>query len=133
MYNVFYKLFSVSCNPIRLFVLDGDVEIRVIHIEMPHGSGRSNLKDWTKNKRGIIRITNKGHLCLARALVTAKARIDKDTDASVKWNNIRQGRSEQERLAKELHERAGVPEGPCGLEEVERFQAVLPDYQVSTS
>ena len=44
------------------FVLDGDVEIRVIHIAMPQGSGRSNLKDWTKNKRSIICITNKDHL-----------------------------------------------------------------------
>ena len=113
------------------FVLDGDVEIRVIHIAMPEGSGRSNLKDWTKNKRSIICITNKDRLCLARALVTAKARIKKDTDSTVNWNNIRRGQCEQTRLATELHKRAGVPEGPCGLEEVERFQAVLPYYQVN--
>ena len=113
------------------FVLDGDVEIRVIHIAMPQGSGRSNLKDWTKNKRSIICITNKDRFCLARALVTAKARIEKDTDASVKWSSIRNGQYEQARLATELHERAGVPEGPCGLDEVERFQAVLPDYEVN--
>ena len=65
------------------FVLDGDVEIRVLHIEMPHGSGRSNIRSWVNNKRSIISISSKDHLCLARALVTAKARIDKDTDPTV--------------------------------------------------
>ena len=113
------------------FVLDGNVEIRVLHVEMPQGSGRSNLNEWTKRKRSIIRITNKDHLCLARAIVTAKARIDKETDNTINWNNIRRGQNEQERLAKELHRRAGIAMTPCGLEDVKSFQAVLPDYQVN--
>jgi len=37
----------------------------------------------------------------------------------------------QERLAKELHQQAGVPEGACGIEELKKFQSVLgPRYQL---
>lgn len=46
------------------------------------------------------------------------------------YRNLRQGYPVQTRLAKELHRQAGVPEGPCGLEEVAKFQAVLPGYQI---
>ena len=113
------------------FVLDGDVIIKVIHIAMPEGSGRTNLKSWAERKHSVIQIKNKDDLCLARAIVTAKARLDKDTDCTVNWNNIRRGQCEQTRLAKELHRRAGVPEGPCGLDEVASFQAVLPEYQIN--
>ena len=83
----------------KAFVLDGNVEIRVLHIEMPQGSGRSNLNEWTKRKRSIICITNKDYLCLARAIVTAKARIDKETNNTTNLNNIRQRQNEQERVA----------------------------------
>ena len=46
------------------------------------------------------------------------------------YNNLKQGRPVQERLAKELHRLAGVPEGPCGISELQKFQAVLPGYQI---
>ena len=42
-----------------------------------------------------------------------------------KWNNLRKGRSVQGREARELHRLAGVPEGPCGLEELQKFQEAL--------
>ena len=42
------------------------------------------------------------------------------------YYNLKQGYPVQERLAKELHRLAGVPEGPCGIPELEKFQAVLP-------
>ena len=41
-----------------------------------------------------------------------------------------QGCPVQEQLAKELHRLAGVPEGPCGISELQKFQAVLPGYQI---
>ena len=44
--------------------------------------------------------------------------------------NLKQGYPVQERLAKELHRLAGVPEGPCGISELQKFQEVLPDYQI---
>ena len=42
-----------------------------------------------------------------------------------------EGRWSQKILAKKLHRDAGVPEGPCGLEDIKTFQQHLaPDYQI---
>ena len=47
------------------------------------------------------------------------------------WNNLRQGRPCQTREARELHRQAGVPEGPCGVPELNKFQVALaPHYQI---
>ena len=37
----------------------------------------------------------------------------------------------QTRLAQELHQNAGVPLGPCEIEQAKQFQAYLTDYQIS--
>ena len=37
----------------------------------------------------------------------------------------------QARLARELHQKASVPLGPCGLDEVKQFQTYLSDYQIN--
>ena len=87
-------------------------------------------------KKSVIRIRNKDLLCLARALVTDMARQEKHPD----WNSIRLGRQWQSILAKELHQKAGVPEGLCGLPEVTKFQRFIRlkitrslSYQLNTS
>lgn len=46
------------------------------------------------------------------------------------WNNIRQGRHIQGQLANELHKKADIPVGECGIDEIKRFQAVLPNFQI---
>ena len=46
-------------------------------------------------------------MCCARAIVTAKARIDKHP----KWGTIRQGRPIQRDLAVKLQQKAEIPEG----------------------
>ena len=47
------------------------------------------------------------------------------------WDALRHGRPRQTVQARELHQTAGVPEGPCGLEQLEAFQRVLsPHYQL---
>ena len=33
--------------------------------------------------------------------------------------------------ARQLHESAGVPYGSCGISEIKKFQAALPDYQLN--
>ena len=38
------------------------------------------------------------------------------------YGNLRDGRPLQERWAQRLHQEAGVPEGPCGFEELQKFQ-----------
>jgi hypothetical protein len=72
-------------------------------------------------------------MCCARAIVTAKARLDNDPQ----WEAIRKGDKQrytlQRRLAQQLMKDAGLEDfdGPCGLTELDKFQAVLsPDYQI---
>ena len=78
------------------------------------------------DKRCIIRIQNDDDLCCARAIVTAKAKLDKHD----KWGSIRKGCTVQTKLAEELHKQAGVNQGSCGIEEVKSFQKVLDGYQL---
>ena len=76
-----------------------------------------------KKKDTMILIKNSDELCCARALVTMKEYVDGDPDKH--YDNLRRGRPIQERLAKQLHQDAGVPEGPCGFHELEQFQTFL--------
>ena len=48
-----------------------------------------------------------------------------DGNPDKQYDNLRRGRPIQERLAKQLHRDAGVPEIPCGIAELEQFQAFL--------
>ena len=91
----------------------------------------------SKRKRSIIPITNRDELCCARAIVTMRAwchRNDPGCMPKNNWDTLRQGRPRQEKMARELHRAAGVPEGPCGLAELTTFQRYLstlvPPYQI---
>ena len=69
----------------------------------------------------------KTKLC-ARAIVVAKAIFDKNPQ----YKSISDHQKPlQGRLAHELHEIAKVPMGPCGINENEKFQAVLSGYQIT--
>ena len=70
-----------------------------------------------------MKIDNSDELSCARAIVTMKEYVDGDPDKQ--YVNLRRGRPIQGRLAKQLHREAGVPEGPCGYEELEKFQTFL--------
>ena len=116
------------------FRLNNTVNIDLIRVEMPQGSGRSNVKrdivnirDYLKKKGSVITINNKDDLCLARALVVSIARIEQDP----RYNQmIHSGCNVQRERAFDLHEAANVPLGPCGLNEVELFQHYLVNYQI---
>ncbi|CAC5414093.1 unnamed protein product [Mytilus coruscus] len=110
---------------------DNTLEIEKTHVELPTGGTKkpSNNTDqvrFLKTKQCILSIKNKDEICCARAFVTAKANIDKHE----KWHGIRQGRKLQEHLAIELHTLANVPLHICGIEEINKFQAVMPVYQI---
>ena len=86
-----------------------------------------SYEDMLLRKRAIIAIRNKDELCCARAIVTLKARLEKDSQ----YKNLCQGRPIQTRLAKQLHQDANVPEGVCGTRELNAFQSYLgPNYQL---
>ena len=48
-----------------------------------------------------------------------------DGDPNKQYKNLTDGRPIQQKLAKQLHRDADVPEGPCGYEELEKFQMYL--------
>ena len=114
------------------FRLTDTVEINVIHVSMPvggKGTKRSevNLEKHLEKKKSIIRIQN-DELCMARALVVAKAKLDDDPQ----YKSIADHRRPmQARMARELHQNANVPLGPCGIEQAKQFQAYLSEYQIS--
>ena len=116
------------------FRLNDTVNIDIIRVEMPQGSGRSkvkrqtwNIRDYLKKKKSVICITNKDNLCLARALVVSIARIEKDPRFA--WVTRPESAVQRER-AFDLHEAANVPLGACGLKEVGLFQDYLVHYQI---
>ena len=116
------------------FRLNDTVNIDIIRVEMPQGSGRSkvkrqtlNIRDYLKKKKSVIPINNKDNLCLARALVVSIARIEKDPRYSQITDS---GRPVQRERAFDLHEAVNVPLGPCGLKEVDLFQHYLVNYQI---
>ena len=91
--------------------------------------GTQSLQSMLKTKRSIVQIQNNDDLCCARAIVTMKALADTDAQHP-DYKNLRKGRPIQEKRAKELHRLADVPEGPCGIQELNKFQTALPGYQL---
>ena len=116
------------------FRLNDDVNIDILRVEMPQGSGRSrratyDLREYLKKKKSVICINNKDNYCLARALAVSIARIEKDP----LYNQIRDSsRHIQFERALALHQAAHVPfDIPCGLKEVDLFQQHLANYQIT--
>jgi hypothetical protein len=117
------------------FTLDDSVSVNVVHVEMPQGGTGPkrnvvNLESFLRKKDCIVQIKNKDELCCARAIVVAKAKLDRDPQ----YKSIVTPRGTlQSRLARQLHESAGVPLGSCGIPEIKKFQAALPGYQLNVS
>ena len=79
------------------FVLDHCVQLNITHVSLPKGGigKRCDYVDtdrFLKDKRCIIQIQNKDDMCCARAIVTAKAKID----GHEQWNYIQRDRRIQE-------------------------------------
>ena len=116
----------------RDFRLNDTVTVDIIHVEAPQGSGRKrttlNIREYLRQKGSVITINKNDNLCLARALVVAVARIEKDP----KYDQIRKSNKHiQLERAMELHRAANVPFGPCGLDEVDLFQKYLTNYEIT--
>jgi hypothetical protein len=98
--------------------LDDSVNVNVVHVEMPHGgTGRKrdvvNLERFLRKKDCIVQIKNKDELCCARAIVVAKAKLDRDPKYKI---IVDHRRAMQTTFAHQLHESiAGVPLGSCGI------------------
>ena len=128
---------SKILNSNENFAIDDSFHIEVSHIRdsgVGSGSrgqrpGTQPIEQFLRNKKSVVRIENNDELCCARALVTAKAYRDWGY-RDEQYKHVSMGRSHQETLARQLHRRARVPKGPCGLGELNLFQIVLADYQI---
>ena len=65
------------------FRLNDTVTIDINHVKMPRGSGRKkrttfNIDDFLNKKGSVVRIQNNDDICLARALVVARAKQEND-------------------------------------------------------
>ena len=123
---------SQSFSPGDEFALD------VTTIRMPESGGRPKKHDPAKAlvrgivKRSRVPIKNKDELCCARAIVTMRGWADEQARVfpPIGYKTLRDGWPAQERQARQLLQDAGVGAGPCGLPELTKFQAALPDYQL---
>ena len=101
--------------------LDSDMEINLVHVEMPDGGNtkRPMSQTWEEKKKEwqcIIPITNRSDdMCLARAIVMGWAKQELKPSDWV-WKSIRDGGQQQSRRATVLHMEAKVPFDTCGLD-----------------
>jgi hypothetical protein len=112
----------------REFRLNDSVNVNVIHVEMPHGGkgtkrSEISLEKHLARKGSIIRIQNKDELCLARALVVAKAKIDNDSQYK---SIVDHRRSMETQLAYELHEKRAFPSDPVAWTKSNNFRHISP-------
>ena len=90
--------------------------------------GEKMWKELAKELRCVRDIKNKDELCCARAIVVMREYAKREKGASNSFENIRKDRgknSQQVKEARKLHREANVPEGPCGAEELDKFQGYL--------
>lgn len=114
-------------------MLDENFNIDTILVRRPVGSGRHqrvyNIDVDRLKKRSILSVDNDedfSNLCCAKAIVLAKAHEMKDPELK---SLTKKDNSLLLRRAIKLHTEAGVPEGPCGYQEISRFENFL-DTQI---
>ena len=128
---------SRALNSNEQFEMDDSFQMRITHVQRPPqgtGSkrrlkpGHQTLALLKPKKKSIVQIRNTDDLCCARALVTAKAKVDQHSQ----WYAFKDGRKIQKDQALLLHHDANVPLGPCGYEELTQFSQApsLYDYQI---
>ena len=126
-----------ALNSNEQFEMDDSFQLSITQVHhAPQGTGRPRrgkpghptMAMLTAKKNSVIRIQNDDELCCARALITAKARVDQHP----KWESIRKGKPLQRTLALDLQHEAKVPLGPCSYDALTAFSKApsLTGYQI---
>ncbi|KAJ8914447.1 hypothetical protein NQ315_011388 [Exocentrus adspersus] len=109
--------------------------LSVTSVKMPAGRGNKRGRDYNTfqeeslARRGVITITNNDNKCLPRALVVAKAYVDKDPE----FNQVRRdiGKLQTQRAIQLIEDAAvSIPDAGCGIVELEQFQSHLAGYRI---
>lgn len=90
--------------------------------------GSKIWEEVVKELRCVHEIKNKDELCCGRAIVVMREYAKRQAGEKNCYDNVRQNRgkkTQQLKLAKQLYKAAGVPEGSCGYEEIQKFQDYL--------
>ena len=133
--DALFQRLANSLNSNENFELNDTFKVSITHARHgPNGTGHPRKRKpkhkatetLRLQKKSVIRIKNRDLLCCARALVTAKAKLEQPQH----WENIRKGRPRQTKLAEELHANAGVAFGACGYQELQTFQNHLADFEI---
>ena len=130
---------SRALNSNEQFEMDDSFQLSITHAQKPPQGGAGGKRQLRPGhqtlallkpkKKSIVQIRNTDDLCCARALVTAKAKVDQHPQ----WHSFRKGTGKiQKEQALLLHDKAQVPFGPCGYEELTQFSQAPPlfDYQI---
>jgi hypothetical protein len=92
----------------RKWMMEGAFQVQFVHAALPAGEGYGkrtvSLETALKKRTCFIEIKNRDSMCCARAIVTARARVEQPPE----YKSIRQGRMIQEALAQQLHLQAGM-------------------------
>ena len=131
---IFDKLYSVVQSNSR-FALEGMFCVQVIHIRMPIGGSSNkrnpligkNLMAFLKTKtKSVILVRNTDNICLARAVVMAKAVADGDMKSVKRY---KEAESTWKSAAQKLLYSVGLPERSCTLDDVKVIEQHMSDYQ----
>ena len=129
---------SRALNSNEQFEMDDSFQMSITQVRhAPRGGaggkrqlrpGHQTLALLKPKKHSIVQIRNTDVLCCTRALVTAKAKVDRHP----KWESFKKGTKLQKEHALFLHHEARVPFSPCGYEELTQFSKApsLFEYQI---
>ena len=90
--------------------------------------GERIWQEVVKEMRCVHEIKNNDELCCGRAIVVMREYAKHKAGEPNCYENVRKNRGKKTqplKLARQLNKEAGVPEGACGFEEIEKFQNYL--------
>ena len=93
-----------------------------------YNPGTKIWEEVVKELRSVHEIKNKDELCCGRAIVVMREYAKRQAGEKNSYENISKDRgtnTQQLKEAKKLYKESGVQEGPCGYEEIEKFQKYL--------
>lgn len=132
-----FNTLAATLNSNEDFEMNDSFHVEIVTIPpRPAGRGQKRTRKpghqsttaFKIMKKSVVTIKNPNDdLCAARALVVARAYVDKHPSYASIRNS---GKKLQKTLAENLHENAGSPKTPVGWEELKQYQAALPDYRI---